>query len=301
MQIPRYLQIGDPVGIVAPARKVSMEEIQAGIDWIIRQGWVPVYTDRLFGSCNQYSGTDQERRDDLQEMLDNPEIRAIFCARGGYGGIRIIDALNFEAFCKDPKWLVGFSDATVLLAHIQKNFGIAGIHGPMLFGFADQQISEEGLICLHQALTGKSYEIHYDSQYPVRDGIAEGIVCGGNLSILYALSGSSSDPDFTDKILFIEDIDEYLYHIDRMMIQLKRAGKLAKLAGLVVGGMTAMRDNTIPFGKPACDIIHEHVSEYDYPVAMGFPAGHIRDNRSLIIGIPARLEVGRQTRLHYSL
>ncbi len=301
MQIPRYLQEGDHVGIIAPARKVSREEIRSGLDWIIRQGWIPVYSDRLFGSCNQFSGTDEERRSDMQAMLDNPDIRAIFCARGGYGGMRIVDGLDFENFRKDPKWLVGFSDATVFLAHILHNYGIAGIHGPMLFGFGNEQISGESLRSLESALRGQACEIRYDALLPVRGGIAEGILTGGNLSILYALSGSASDQDFSGKILFLEDIDEYLYHIDRMMLQLKRAGKLAKLAGLIIGGMTDMRDNTIPFGKPACEIIHEHVAGYGYPVAMGFPAGHIRDNRSLIFGHSARLQVGEQIILTYNL
>lgn len=301
MLIPRYLQKGDAVGIVAPARKVSPEEMEAGIEWILGQGWKPVYTARLFGSDNQFSGTDEERRQDFQEKLDNPAIRAIFCARGGYGSIRFIDKLDFSTFVKDPKWIVGFSDVTVMHSHILQNFGVASIHGPMLFSFGNHKTSPESLATLNNALTGMSYSIGYDAVLPHHEGEAEGILCGGNLSILYALSGSVSEMDMQGKILFIEDIDEYLYHIDRMMIQLKRSGKLSGLAGLIVGGMTDMRDNAIPFGKLACEIIHEHTAEYGYPVAMGFPAGHIVDNRCLVLGTSVKLSVSDHIKLNFNL
>lgn len=297
MLTPRYLQTGDKVGIAAPARKVNPDEIIRGLDWIMSQGWEPVYTPELFGTYGQFSGTDSMRRHYLQKMMDDETIRAIFCVRGGYGVMRIIDDINFDKFIQSPKWIIGYSDITVFHSHLQANFGIESIHGPMMINFGPGKLSDESLQTLEFALCGKQYEIEYTSDLPVIKGEADGIICGGNLSMLYALSGSCSDINTEGKILFIEDLDEYLYHIDRMIIQLKRSGKLAGLAGLIVGGMTDMHDNTVPFGKDAYEIIMEHISGFNYPVAMGFPAGHIKDNRCLIFGRKAHLSVSNQVKL----
>jgi muramoyltetrapeptide carboxypeptidase len=294
MITPPYLQPGDTIAIVAPARKVSKDELKAGIQSLESWGLKVITAPHLFGECNQYSGTDSERISDLQLMLDHPSVKAIFAARGGYGTLRIIDYLNFKSFRTNPKWIVGFSDVTVLHSHIHTNFGIETLHASMPFTFPSDGSDCEALETLRKALFGE--ELLYSippSEFSVY-GECKGILAGGNLSILYALNGSISDLDTAGKILFLEDLDEYLYHVDRMMLNLKRSGKLSGLAGLVVGGMTKMNDNLVPFGKTAEEIISDAVAEYKYPVCFGFPAGHIEDNRALILGREVHLSVSSQ-------
>ncbi len=282
MKTPQNLSKGDKIGIAVPARKISPEELQPALE--ILQGWglEPVFASNLFKSQDQYAGTDDERLKGLQELLDNNEIKAILCARGGYGTMRIIDSLDFSIFTQKPKWIAGYSDITVLHSHINKNFGIETLHSTMPLNFSAN--TNEALESLRKALTGENLSYTSDRHEFNREGYAEGILTGGNLSMLYALSGSDSDITTDGKILFIEDLEEYLYHIDRMMVQLKRSGKLQNLAGLIVGGMNNMNDNTVPFGKTAYEIIAEHVAGYDYPLCFGFPAGHIEDNRTLFMG-----------------
>ena len=229
-------------------------------------------------------------------MLDNPDIKAILCVRGGYGTVRIIDDIDFSHFQKNPKWLAGFSDITVLHSHIHK-LNVASLHSTMPISFSSN--TTESIMSLKDALFGKHLSIKIDLHPFNRFGEAKGQIVGGNLSILYSLMGSPSDLNTDGKILFIEDLDEYLYHIDRMMMNLKRSGKLSNLKGLIVGGMTKMNDNTIPFGKDAESIIKDVVSEYNYPVCFGFPAGHIKDNRALKLGVIAELKVDKQSSLNY--
>lgn len=290
MITPPYLKHGDTVAIVAPARKVSRVEMEPAIRKLREWGLNVVLGSHLFGECNQYSGTDPERAADLQGMLDNPTVKAVFAARGGYGTLRIIDSLDFTAFRKNPKWIVGFSDATILHSHIQTQFGIETLHAAMPLTFP-AAAENESLVSLKKALFGE--QLRYDILSPVsaRPGTCSGILTGGNLSILYALSASVSDIDTNGKLLFLEDLDEYLYHVDRMILNLKRSGKLAHLAGLIIGGMTKMNDNTISFGMTAEEIIMEAVADYKYPVCLGFPAGHIDDNRALILGREVQLSV----------
>lgn len=284
MICPPYLKSGDTVAIVAPARKVSPAEMLPAIELLGSWGLKVITGKNLYGSQNQYSGTDEERLADLQQMLDDADVKAIFCARGGYGTLRIIDKIDFSAFEKSPKWIVGFSDVTVLHSHINRNLNIETIHAAMPLTFPKENSDHPALCTLHDALFGKKLSYSIASGHFNRNGFAEAEIIGGNLSILYALSGSVSDIETSGKILFIEDLDEYLYHIDRMMMNLKRAGKLSDLAGLIVGGMSKMNDNAIPFGKNAEEIIAEAVSEYNYPVCFGFPAGHQDDNRAIILG-----------------
>jgi muramoyltetrapeptide carboxypeptidase len=291
MICPPYLKSGDTVAIVAPARKVSPAETLPAIELLGSWGLKVITGKNLYGSRDQYSGTDEERLADLQQMLDDADVKAIFCARGGYGTLRIIDKIDFSAFEKAPKWIVGFSDVTVLHSHINRNLNIETIHAAMPLTFPKENSDHHVLVTLHDALFGKKLSYSIASCHFNRNGFAEAEIIGGNLSILYALSGSVSDIDTTDKILFIEDLDEYLYHIDRMMMNLKRAGKLRDLAGLIVGGMSKMNDNAIPFGKNAEEIIAEAVADYDYPVCFGFPAGHEEDNRALILGRKITLDV----------
>lgn len=284
MITPPYLTQGDTVAIVAPARKVSPSEIEPAIR--ILQGWgLKVITGQhLFGDQDQYSGSDEHRAEDLQTMLDHPGVKAIFAARGGYGTVRIIDRLNFDAFCQRPKWIVGFSDITVLHSHIHTQLGIETIHAAMPLTFPVDNQDHITLQSLKNALFGEDLSYTLSVSPLSRQGSCEGQLVGGNLSILYAMNATASDLDTTGKILFLEDLDEYLYHIDRMMLNLRRSGKLSSLAGLLIGGMTRMNDNSVPFGKTAEEIIRDAVEGFDYPVCIGFPAGHMDDNRALILG-----------------
>jgi muramoyltetrapeptide carboxypeptidase len=245
----------------------------------------------LFSESHQFAGTDEVRTKALQELLDDNTVQAIICARGGYGTVRIIDTLDFAAFSKHPKWLIGFSDITVLHTHIWQHYGIATIHAAMAFSFQPDRIDEENATTLHAVLFGENSTYSFAPDPHNRAGTAKATLLGGNLSVLYSTLGSPSDLDTKGCILFLEDLDEYLYHIDRMMMNMKRNGKLSNLAGLVIGGMNDMRDNTIPFGKTAHEIIAEHVAEYKYPVAFGFPAGHEKKNLALVFGTEYALEV----------
>ncbi len=290
MICPPYLKSGDKIAIVAPARKVSLSEMEMANDRFNKWGLQVVTGLYLFGEQDQFSGTDEERTADFQMMLDDVEIRAIICARGGYGTVRMIDKLNFNAFQQHPKWIVGYSDITVLHSHIQTLFGIETIHAIMPINFPDLG-SETAIESLRKALFGGPIE--YDvAPHPLNlTGNVSGLLIGGNLSILYSLNGTQSDIQTEDKILFIEDVDEYLYHLDRMMMNLKRCGKLDKIKGLVVGSLSKMNDNTIPFGKQAEEIISEYVKDSAIPVCYNFPAGHSVKNYALILGREVKLTV----------
>lgn len=281
MITPKSLSVGSKVALVASARKISYEDISFAIDYINERGFIPVYDERLFLTHNQFAGNDEERASILQYYLDSDDVDAIICVRGGYGTVRIIDRLNFNIFMQNPKWIVGYSDVTVLHCKLQ-SLGVESIHATMPLNFPTN--TRKSLDTLFDALMGK--EISYDfpeSPHNIK-GEAEGIVVGGNLSVLYSLLGSDIFPDTKDKILFIEDLDEYLYHIDRMMMALERAGVLDNIKGLVVGGMTGMHDNAVSFGMSAEEIILEKVADKNIPVIFNFPAGHFEDNQALILG-----------------
>ncbi len=288
---PPYLKPGDKFGIVSTARKITREELQPAVECFQKEGFEIVFGKNLFKELNQFSGTDNERAEDFQLMMDNPEIKAILCARGGYGTVRIIDKLDFTTFIKNPKWICGFSDVTVLHSHIWQNFEIETIHSIMPVQLQKLGGKSEAAKTLLKSLKGETLNYQFPSHELNKEGVAEGVLVGGNLSILYSLLGSVSDIDTAGKILFIEDIDEYLYHIDRMMMAMKRAGKLDKLKGLIIGGMSDMKDNAVPFGKNAEEIITDAVKEYDFPVCFHFPAGHIDANCAIYLGKSAKLEV----------
>ncbi len=290
MVIP-FLKQGSKVAIAAPARMVTQEEMAFGIQWLKDMGFVPVYDDRLFNQHYIFSGDDDTRAAVFQEYLDNEEIAAIWLARGGYGGIRIIDKLDFTKFLQHPKWIVGFSDGTILHGKLNR-LGVPSLHAAMPFYFANK--TPEAKQSLYDALTGKPLQYAFSSHPLNRCGEAEAEVVGGNLSVLIGLMGSETFPETDGKILFIEEVDEYIYHIDRMMHCLKRAGKLDRLKGLIVGGLTQIKDNTHPFGMTAEQVIAEAVSEYDYPVCFGFPAGHWDDNKALYLGLSSRLIVTKE-------
>lgn len=288
---PPNLKKGDLVGVVSTARKISSKELEASKEFVENWGIKLVWGKSIDAEDNQYAGSDEIRASDFQEMLDNPEIKAIWCAKGGYGTVRIIDKLDFTNFRKSPKWIIGYSDVTVLHSHIH-NLGIQTLHAQILLGV--EKKSAETVETIYNALFGKEYSIANSPHTKPnlnRTGKAKGEIVGGNLSILYSLCGSNSSINTDGKILFIEDLDEYLYHIDRMMMNLKRNGMLDNLIGLVVGGMTDMHDNAIPFGKTAEEIIFDAVKEYNYPICFSFPSGHVEDNRALILGRKVTLEV----------
>jgi len=297
MITPSYLQKGDKIALIATARKISKSEIEDSIKVFNNWGLEVVLGKNIFKENNQFAGNDNERAKDFQNVLDDDSIKAIVCVRGGYGSVRIIDNIDFSNFLKNPKWICGYSDITVFHSHINKNFGIETLHSVMPVNFSNKKITKETFESFKAALFGKKISYLLETSDFSREGFCEAEIVGGNLSILYSLIGTKSDISTEGKILFIEDLDEYLYHIDRMIMNLKRAGKLDRLKGLIVGGMSEMNDNEIPFGKTAKEIISEAVSKYNYPVCFDFPAGHINDNRTLILGRKMRLEIEKKITL----
>jgi len=248
-----------------------------------------VLGETIGASYHQFAGDDELRARDLQRFIDDDSIKAIIAARGGYGTIRIIDQVDFSRFSTNPKWLVGFSDITVIHAHLFANYNAQTIHGQMPVNIPDA--SAHSLATLRKALFGEDISYSFTSHALNIAGSSKGILIGGNLSLLVAVTGSVSDYNYDGKILFIEDVGEYLYSIDRMIRTLDRAGKLKNLAGLIVGGFTEVKDNDIPFGQTVPEIIMEVVKDYGYPVCFDFPAGHIPDNQSLILGRTLNLTV----------
>ena len=295
------LKKGDIVALAAPARKVSPKEMAPAITRLNAWGLNVLIPEGLYAEEHQFAGSDDHRTALLQDLLDNPEVKAILCCRGGYGSVRIVDRLDFSHFKDHPKWIVGYSDVTVLHSHLH-TLGFPTIHAtmPINFGPAESAATES----LRRVLFGEKIDYawneipHNTSFQNNRTGTAEGMVVGGNLSILYSLCGSRSQIDTQRKILLIEDLDEYLYHIDRMMQGLKRCGMLDGLAALVVGGMTEMHDNTVPFGKTAEEIVADAVAGQSYPVAFNSPFGHLGDNNlALPMGIKMRLEVANSKKV----
>lgn len=288
---PPILKEGDLVGIVAPARKVNEREIEPALKLLKSWGLRVELGKHLFGDLNQFSGTDAERASDFQDMIDNPEVKAIICARGGYGSIRILELINLRALQRNPKWVVGFSDITVFHSILNTWYFTESIHATMPLNFPPDGTENESTKSLKRALFGSNLN-YTAAPHPFnRMGNTQGLITGGNLSILNSVSGTDADIAPEGKILVIEDLDEYLYHVDRMMMNLKHCGKLSGLTGLIVGGMSEMRDNTIPFGMNAYEIIRDAVAEYDYPVCFGFPVGHQEPNLALIMARRAHLTV----------
>lgn len=292
MEKPSTLQKGDKIALISTARKISLQELEPAIATLKLWGLEPVFGKNLFNANHQFAGTIEERIADLQEALDNPEIKAVLCVRGGYGTVQLIDSIDFSNFKKKPKWIIGYSDVTVLHNHINKNLGVSTLHATMPINFTTN--TKEALESLKEVLFGALPIYTIEHHVLNRIGKTKGELVGGNLSIIYSLTGTSSQFDTKGKILFLEDLDEYLYHIDRMMMNLKRAGMLANLKGLIIGGMSDMKDNTVPFGKTAQEIIFDSVKEYTYPICFDFPAGHINDNRALMMGSEVDLLVGKE-------
>lgn len=281
MITPPHLKPGDSIYILSTARKISKEELQPAIHELESWGLKVILGDTIEAEDHQFAGNDSLRTDDFNKAIHNNDVKAILCARGGYGSVRIVDDIDWNYLQKNPKWIAGYSDVTTIHCHAH-NKGIKTIHSTMPINFNTN--SKESWITLKAALFGKNLDILSYPHKVHRPGEMKGEVIGGNLSILYSLLGSQSGVDTKGKILFIEDLDEYLYHIDRMMMNIKRNGYFNDLAGLIIGGMTDMNDNAMPFGKNALDIIFEHIEEFNFPVIYDFPVGHLDDNRAIVFG-----------------
>ena len=290
---PPFVKPGSKIRIVSPAGKVKKEFVLSTVEWLEKQGYKVELGKHIFAQHFQFAGTDTQRFEDLQIALDDPECSAIICSRGGYGIVRIINQLDFARFIKNPKWLVGYSDITILHS-ILNNLGVATIHGVMPKSFLDDDGNPtESLISLMNLLKVKEKKYSIPPTEFNRSGFASAEFVGGNLSLISSLQGTKYELDTTGKILFLEDIDEFLYHSDRMIHQLKLAGKLDNLAGLVLGDFTEMKDNESPFGKTIHEIFLDAVKEFDYPVCFGFPAGHNKKNLALAFGETWHLDVSK--------
>ncbi len=263
------------------------------------RGFKVVVGKNALGRHHYFSGTDYERASDLQEALDDPNIKAIFCARGGYGSVRILDLVNWAGFLRNPKWLVGFSDVTFFHQRIQR-YGLASIHGSMPFNFEIN--TEESIETLFKALGCEQYAISAPKHHLNKIGEVEGKLMGGNLSIVYSLLGTDDQPDYHNAILFLEDIGEHLYQIDRMLYALKKSGVFTKIRGLIIGGMSDLEDTDVPFGQSIEEIISSHFQYINIPIAFGFPAGHLDDNRALVLGQMCKLNVSTEdSSLHLNI
>lgn len=294
MIIPPKLKQNDLIAILSPSGRINSNIIDNAKTKLEQKGYRVKILKHAKGNYYQYAATDSQRLEDLQNALDNPEISCILCARGGYGAIRIVDNLNFTQIKKHPKWVVGFSDITVLHSAFQ-NAGIASIHGPMA-----KSISNDDFIAakyLFQALENNNLEYNFKNHFLNKTGKVKSLLTGGNLSVLAGLLGTPYMPDLKNKILLIEDLNEYLYKLDRIMWSFKLAGIFKQIKGLVVGGFTDMLDNDNPFGKNAYEIIAEHVNEYNYPIAFNFSVGHILGNHSVVMGAEAELCVDESSHL----
>lgn len=284
MIAPLPLKPGDKIGLIAPSRKIDNGDLTTFIKLIEEWGYQVVLGENLYGVHHQFSGKDSERADDFIQMINDPDIKAILCVRGGYGTVRILDKLNKQLLQKNPKWIIGYSDITVLHSFYNKVIECETIHATMPVNFTLESKNNESWIRLRNVLRGDLIGYQINSHELNREGKVTGMLVGGNLSVLFSLRGTLCDLDTDGKILFIEDLDEYLYHIDRMIMNLRISGKLKKLKGLIIGGMTQMKDNNVPFGKSAYEIIADAVNDYSYPVVFDFPAGHCEPNLPLILG-----------------
>jgi len=291
MKTPQYLKEGDTIGIIAPARPVNPEEIHEFKAIMKKWGLNCLEGENLYGRNYVFSGTDEERANDLQFMVDNPEVKAIFCARGGYGSARTLQLTDFSSFETRPKWFVGYSDITVFHSFINKFVGVETIHGMMPFNFAGST-EMESVESLRKALFGEKISYSFTSHELNIEGEVSGVISGGNLSLLCSLNGTILFPELKNKILFIEEVDEYLYNIDRMMMNLSLSGALNRIKALAVGSFTQIKDNEEPFGKNEIEIIHEITDNYNIPVCFNVPSGHQIKNNALILGRKMQLRIG---------
>lgn len=300
MRTPDFLKPNDKIAFIAPSRSVTPEEIEKAIATFEANKFEVVKGQNLYKKYYQFAGTDMERASDIQRFLNDPEIKALLCVRGGYGAVRTLQLLDFEKFEKHPKWMIGYSDITVFHSYINSGLNIESLHAPMAFNFGKEDVDQESLQGTIDFLKGKMKTYHFDSHPLNKKGTAEGELIGGNLSVIYSLRKTPADINTADRILFLEDLDEYLYHIDRMIMNLKYGNKLSGLKGVIVGDMTEMKDNAIPFGKSAYEIIADAFAELNIPVCFGFPAGHGKRNWPLILGHRVTLKVGKECSLKFN-
>lgn len=287
---PEYLKKGDLLALAAPSRKVVGEDYKPFAEYLRKQGFRLCFPDDIEIADHQFAGNDEHRASKLNNMFNNPLIKAVIFIRGGYGAARIVDMLDWDAFARNPKWLCGFSDATVFLNHAFESSGIASLHCDMPLHFENPDFDRENFEAIIKVIQGESIEYSFDIHPLNRGEKARGVLVGGNFSVLYSLMGSASFPNMEGKILLLEDVDEYLYHIDRMMLAWDRAGQLKNLKGLIVGNFTDMNDNDVPFGKTAEEIISDRCASYDFPLFFNVPVGHTRVNKPLIIGEEISIE-----------
>ena len=285
------LRPNDLICITAPAKAIEASAVLYAKDFLEQQGYRVRISEHCLGRHHYFSGTDQERLSDFQQALDDPEVKAILCARGGYGAVRIVDALQWASQLRNPKWIVGFSDITVFHQRMQ-SMGIPSIHGTMPLNF--EANTPEALDSLLAALEGRSVEITAPATPYNQTGTATGELIGGNLSILYSLLGTDDQASYTGKILFIEDLCEQLYHLDRMLFAFTKSGVFDRIAGLIVGGMTDFKDTNPPTGFELHQLILDRFSYHNIPICFDFPAGHISDNRALILGKQCTLDVNKE-------
>jgi len=285
---PPYLKKGDKIAIVCPAKKLP-KPIDNAIALLKSWGLEVIIGDSVYASHHQFAGTDKLRTNDIQRFLDDSSIKAIICGRGGYGTIRIIDALDFTEFKKNPKWFIGFSDVTILLSHIIAQTETQCLHAQMPYTFDES--TEDALSSLKKVIFGEKQIYQYRSEFTNQPGVGSGILIGGNLTLLTMVQGSISEMDFDGKILFLEDVGEQEFSIDRMLRMLKRAGKLRNLNGLIIGAFNEIEEEKISFGQTADEVIWEVVKDYDYPVCFNFPMGHIENNLSMVLGAEVELTV----------
>lgn len=289
LNVPK-LSKGDKIAIVAPAKSINKKQVFFAKEFFESNGFEVVLGEHCLGSHNYFSGTTEERVSDFQSALDDPQIKAIVCARGGYGCVQIVDKIQWAVMLRAPKWVVGFSDITVFHSRLE-HLGVQSIHGTMPLNFAEN--SQDSLSSLISVLTGNPHKITCDPAPNNTFGRARGKLVGGNLSVLCSLLGTNDQIDFVNSVLFIEDISEYIYKIDRMFYSLQKAGVLDQINGLIVGGMTETLDTETPFGFSLEELIISHIKYRNIPVAFGFPSGHFNDNRALILGATVSLGVGK--------
>ncbi len=296
---PPFLKAGDEVAIISPSFSVDQIKIETAVKFLENWGLRVRIGKYAFRERGPFAGTDRQRMSDLQEVTNNNKIKAVFCSRGGYGMLRIIDKIDFSSLRKYPKWYIGFSDVTVLHLWLNAIYGLVTVHGEMPVNYNNPAKTAETLTSLHDALFGPGCNIGWTGRSLHADTVS-GELIGGNISLLYSLIGTPADPDTRGRILVIEEVGEYLYRLDRMLLSLKLAGKFKGLAALIAGGFRDIEETTKPWRKTSYDLIKDIVSEYHYPVFFNFPAGHIDDNRSFYSGKTARINVkGRKAFLSY--